>query len=39
MGFTAREDWDAARLNARYFERRTDGLRLGARGHIMHARV
>ena len=39
MGFTAWEDWDAARLNARYFERRTDGLRLGARGHIMHARV
>ena len=39
MRFSHVEDWDAAKMNARYFEERQDGLRLGPRGHLMHARV
>jgi methyltransferase (TIGR00027 family) len=39
QGFADCEDWDAAKLNIRYFDARPDGLRLGTRGHIMHARV
>jgi len=39
MRFSHVEDWDAAKMNARYFEGRQDGLRLGPRVHLMHARV
>lgn len=38
-GFSNWQDWNAAKLGARYLDGRSDGLRLGSRGHIMHARV
>lgn len=39
MGISHIEDWDAAALNARYFEGRKDGLRLSGRAHVMRARI
>lgn len=39
MGFSQARDLDAGELNARYFTARDDGLRLGGRGHLMHAVV
>ena len=39
MGYARVEDWNAARLNARYFADRVDGLRVaGSLGNIMCAR-
>jgi methyltransferase (TIGR00027 family) len=39
MGYARIDDWDAARLNARYFADRVDGLRVaGSLGNIMCAR-
>ena len=39
LGFSLAEDWNTDALNARYFEGRSDGLRLRGRGHLMRARV
>ncbi|MBI3676404.1 MAG: class I SAM-dependent methyltransferase [Proteobacteria bacterium] len=39
MGFSQTRDLDATELNARYFSSRDDGMRLGGRGHLMHAVV
>ena len=39
LGFVAVTDLDAARLNARYFARRRDGLRTSAAQHLVKARV
>jgi methyltransferase (TIGR00027 family) len=39
IGFSRTEDWNAAMLNARYFEARADGLKLRGRAHLMRARV
>jgi methyltransferase (TIGR00027 family) len=39
LGFSLVEDLDAAVLNARYFQGRSDGLALRGRGHLLHARV
>jgi methyltransferase (TIGR00027 family) len=39
LGFSRIEDFDAAALNARYFQNRADGLRLGGRGHMMRAGI
>jgi methyltransferase (TIGR00027 family) len=39
LGFSLVEDVDAAMLNARYFQGRSDGLALRGRGHLLHARV
>jgi methyltransferase (TIGR00027 family) len=39
MGFGYVEDIGPAEINARYFEDRTDGLRVGSLAHIMDARV
>ncbi|HEX4826290.1 MAG TPA: SAM-dependent methyltransferase [Candidatus Polarisedimenticolaceae bacterium] len=37
LGFSTIEDLDGAALNARYFARRADGLRVGSAGHVMVA--
>jgi methyltransferase (TIGR00027 family) len=39
MGFTQVEDMDAEALNARYFQGRADGLRVGSLAHLMNARL
>jgi methyltransferase (TIGR00027 family) len=39
LGFSFVENLNAAVLNARYFQGRSDGLALRGRGHLMHARV
>lgn len=39
MGFGHVEDIGPAEINARYFEDRTDGLRVGSLAHIMDVRV
>lgn len=39
MGFGYVEDIGPAEINARYFEDRTDGLRVGSLAHIMDVRV
>jgi methyltransferase (TIGR00027 family) len=39
MGFSAVEDLGPAEINARYFEDRTDGLRVGSLAHVMCARI
>jgi methyltransferase (TIGR00027 family) len=39
LGFSRIEDFDAAALNARYFQNRADGLKLAGRGHLMRAGV
>lgn len=39
LGFLDVRDWDASALNARYFARRSDGLRIPGLGHCLHARV
>jgi methyltransferase (TIGR00027 family) len=39
MGFGHVEDIGPAQINARYFDDRTDGLRVGSLAHIMSARV
>lgn len=39
LGFSLAEDWNTDALNARYFEGRTDGLKLRGRAHLMRARV
>ena len=39
LGFSFVENLNAATLNARYFQGRSDGLALRGRGHLMHARV
>ncbi len=38
-GFLSIEDFDATKLNARYFQNRADGLFLLGRGHLMMASV
>jgi methyltransferase (TIGR00027 family) len=38
-GFKTVEDFDAAKLNARYFAGRSDGLRLYGRGHLIKASI
>jgi len=39
MGFGEVEDLGPDELNARYFQGRTDGLKVGSLGHVMSARV
>lgn len=39
MGFAHIEDLGPDELNARYFQGRTDGLKIGGLGHVMNARV
>ncbi len=39
MGYSKARDLGARELNAQYFAERDDGLRLGGRGHLMHATV
>jgi len=38
-GFTSVDDFDAMKLNTRYFANRSDGLKLLGRGHLMKASV
>ena len=39
MGFGHAEDLDLAGINARFFQGRTDGLKVGGFSHLMNARV
>ena len=39
LGFTHVEDLDGGAINARYFDQRSDGLRVGSVGHLLHAQV
>ena len=39
LGFTHIEDLDGGAINARYFDQRSDGLRVGSVGHLLHAQV
>jgi O-methyltransferase involved in polyketide biosynthesis len=39
MGFSQVADLGPAEINARYFEDRADGLRVGSLAHVMSARV
>lgn len=39
MGYSRIEDIEPEEMNARYFQGRTDGLRVGSLAHVMHARV
>jgi methyltransferase (TIGR00027 family) len=39
LGFTHVEELNSEAINARYFDRRTDGLRVGSIGRLLHAEV
>ncbi len=39
LGFAHVEDLDSAAINARYVDRRSDGLRVGSIGHLLYAEV
>jgi len=39
MGFSQVEDVEPEKMDAKYFEGRTDGLRVGKLAHVMNARV
>ena len=39
LGFTHVEDLDSNAINARYFDHRVDGLRVGSIGRLLHAEV
>jgi O-methyltransferase involved in polyketide biosynthesis len=39
MGFKFAEDTDPDQINSRFFEDRTDGLRVGGLAHLIKARV
>lgn len=39
MGFSEVEDLDPEEMNVRYFQGRTDGLRMGSLAHVIHAQV
>jgi methyltransferase (TIGR00027 family) len=39
FGFRHLEDLDGAAINARYFDDRSDGLRVGSVGHLLYAEV
>ena len=39
LGFAHVEDLDGGAINARYFDERSDGLRVGSVGRLLHAQV
>jgi methyltransferase (TIGR00027 family) len=39
LGFASVEDLDGGAINARYFDDRSDGLRVGSAGHLLYAGV
>ena len=39
LGFVHLDDLDGDAINARYFSRRDDGLRVGAAGRLLYAEV